>query len=179
MCFPLALRAIDIIVIVIYCFSTSTYTSGHNLFWGEGTTKFNLFGDRSMVLSTGAMPCRPVHSIIDRSMPTGVLWFWRFGGRSTLLSQSDRSMVLAVGALFYRQEHYLVDRSHAMSTGAQFYRQEHAHRSIVVSTGALFCRHEHCFVDRSIVSVAGALFWPSLTGAWCWRQAALFLSTGA
>ena len=42
MCFPLALRAADIIVIVIYCFSTSTYTSGHNIFGGEGTTKFNL-----------------------------------------------------------------------------------------------------------------------------------------
>ena len=86
------------------------------------------FGGTRIVLSTGAMLCRPQHSFIDRSMPAGVLWFWRFGGRSTVLSQSDRSMVLAVGALFRRQEHCFVDRSDAMSTGAQVYRQEHAHR---------------------------------------------------
>ena len=104
------------------------------LFWRQE----HCFVDRSMVLSTGAMPCRPVHSIIDRSMPTGVLWFGRFGGRSTLLSQSDRSIVLAVGALLCRQEH-------------GFCRPEQCHvdRSIVLSTGA--CSQEHCDVDGSIV----------------------------
>ena len=92
------------------------------------------FVNRSMVLSTGAMPCRPVHNIIDRSMPTGVLWFGRFGGRSTLLSQSERSMVLKSGAMLCRPEH-------SLSTGA-------CHRSIVVLAGTLFCP-----------SPTGALWW--------------------
>ena len=91
----------------------------------------------SIVLSTLAMPCRPVHSIIGRSMPTGVLWFWRLGGRSTVLSQSDRSMILAVGALFCRQEHCFVDR------------RSQSDKSLVLLAGALFCRQELGFVDRS------------------------------
>ena len=128
------------------------------------------FGGTRIVLSTGAMLCRPEHSLIDRSIPRGVLWLLRFGGRSTVLSLSDRSIVLAVGAVLCRPEHGFVDRNNAMSTGASFYRQEHAHSSIVVSTAILICRHEQCFVDRPIVLAAEALFCPSLTGALFWRH---------
>ena len=63
--------------------------------------KEHFFVQRSMVLSTGAMLCRPEHS--DRSMPQEHCGF----GGSTVLSQSDRSIVVAVGALFCRQEHGL------------------------------------------------------------------------
>ena len=59
--------------------------------------------DWGIVLSASALFCRQEHS---------------FGGRGTVLSQSDKSIVLAAGALFCQQEHGLVDRSNAMSTGA-------------------------------------------------------------
>ena len=93
------------------------------------------FADRSMVLSTGAMPCRPVHSIIDRSMPTGVLWFWR----------QEHCFVPV------RQEHGFGGRSIVLSTGALFGRQEpcDVDRSTVLSTGA--CPQEHRGLDGSIV----------------------------
>ena len=80
-------------------------------------------------------------------MATAVLWFGRFGGRNTVLSQSDRSIVLSVGALFCRQEHGFVDRINAMSTGA-----------CLLSTGA--CPQEYCGVDRSIVLSTGACLGP-------------------
>ena len=111
-------------------------------------------------MSTGAMLCRSEHSLIDRSMPTGVLCSWRFGGRSTVLSQSDRSIVLAIGALLCRQEH-------GLSSCALFCGQEHgfggrgtvlshSDRSIALAAGPSFCLQEHGFVRKSNAMSTGA-----------------------